>query len=82
MCVPVPAGIERAGGRGGVRRIPARETWYAEPAKVADNLYFLGTKVHSAWAIEGSEGIILVEALFDLRRERRDSGRHEKARSG
>jgi hypothetical protein len=37
---------------------------------------------HGAWAIEGSEGIILVEALFDLRRERRDSGRHEKARSG
>jgi metallo-beta-lactamase class B len=54
-----------AGGRGGVRPTPARETWYAEPAKVADNLYFLGTKVHSAWAIVGSQGIIVIEALFD-----------------
>jgi metallo-beta-lactamase class B len=32
---------------------------------VADNLYFLGTKVHSAWAIVGSQGIIVIEALFD-----------------
>ena len=49
------------GGRG----TPARETWYAEPAKVADNLYFLGTKIHSAWALAGSQGIIVIEALFD-----------------
>jgi metallo-beta-lactamase class B len=39
--------------------------WHAEPAKVADNLYFLGTKIHSAWALAGSEGIIVIEALFD-----------------
>jgi metallo-beta-lactamase class B len=39
--------------------------WYAEPAKVADNLYFLGTRIHSAWAIVGSGGIIILEALFD-----------------
>jgi metallo-beta-lactamase class B len=45
--------------------VPARETWYAEPAKVADNLYFLGTKIHSAWALVGSQGIIIIEALFD-----------------
>jgi len=55
----------RGGGRGASRGAPARETWYAEPAKVADNLYFLGTKIHSAWAIAGSEGIIVIEALFD-----------------
>jgi metallo-beta-lactamase class B len=52
------------GGRAG-RGTPNRETWYAEPAKVADNLYFLGTKIHSAWALTGSEGIIVIEALFD-----------------
>jgi metallo-beta-lactamase class B len=46
-------------------RPPARDTWYAEPAKVADNLYFLGTKIHSAWALVGSDGIIILEALFD-----------------
>ena len=44
---------------------PAKERWYAEPAKVADNFYFLGTRVHNAWAIVGSEGIIILEALFD-----------------
>jgi metallo-beta-lactamase class B len=32
---------------------------------VADNLYFIGTKVHNAWAITGSEGTIILEALFD-----------------
>src|SRR5215469_6590161 len=68
LCIPPgpPAGAGRAAAaRGGERRAPARETWYAEPAKVADNLYFLGTKVHSAWALTGSEGIIIFEALFD-----------------
>jgi metallo-beta-lactamase class B len=55
-----------AGARGtGPAAAPAREGWYAEPAKVADNLYFLGTKVHHAWALAGSEGIIVFEALFD-----------------
>jgi metallo-beta-lactamase class B len=44
---------------------PPRNSWYAEPAKVADNFYFLGTKVHNAWALVGSEGIIVFEALFD-----------------
>ena len=61
LCIPPPA----TGGRGGGRGTPARETWHAEPAKVADNLYFLGTKVHSAWALAGSQGIIIIEALFD-----------------
>ena len=44
---------------------PARETWYAEPAKVFDNLYFVGTKVHSAWALVGSDGIILIDTLYE-----------------
>ena len=71
LCIPPPAGPQAAapaagaGGRGGPARPPDRETWYAEPAKVADNLYFLGTRIHSAWAMVGSEGIIVIEALFD-----------------
>jgi metallo-beta-lactamase class B len=72
ICIRAPAGLQvaaapvgGAGGRGAPRRPPARETWYAEPAKVADNLYFLGTKIHSAWAIVGNQGIIIIEALFD-----------------
>jgi metallo-beta-lactamase class B len=32
---------------------------------VADNFYFLGTKIHSSWALVGSQGIIIFEALFD-----------------
>jgi len=64
LCIPPPppAGGPPAAGRGGT---PPRETWYAEPAKVADNLYFIGTKIHSAWAITGNQGIIVIEALFD-----------------
>jgi metallo-beta-lactamase class B len=69
LCIPPPAGQPALGGGGGARRPPARETWYAEPAKVADNLYFIGTKIHNAWAIVGSQGTIVVEALFDYAAE-------------
>jgi metallo-beta-lactamase class B len=61
---PTPAPAAPAAPAAGPRT-PARSNWYAEPAKVADNLYFIGTKVHNAWAIVGSDGIIVIEALFD-----------------
>jgi metallo-beta-lactamase class B len=48
---------------------PARETWYAEPAKVFDNLYFVGGKVHSSWALTTSEGIILFDTIFPYNSE-------------
>ena len=44
---------------------PARDTWYTDPAKVFDNLYFVGTKIHSSWALATSEGIILIDTLHD-----------------
>jgi metallo-beta-lactamase class B len=44
---------------------PDRATWFTEPAKVFDNLYFVGSKIHSAWALTSSEGIILIDTLFD-----------------
>jgi metallo-beta-lactamase class B len=44
--------------------VPPRETWFAEPAKVFDNLYWVGSKVHSSWAIKTSAGIILIDTLF------------------
>jgi metallo-beta-lactamase class B len=44
---------------------PARQTWYTDPAKVFDNLYFVGTKIHSAWALTTSDGIILIDTLYD-----------------
>ena len=43
---------------------PARSTWYAEPAKVFDDFYFVGGKIHSAWALTTSEGIILFDTIF------------------
>ena len=47
------------------RTVPDRATWYAQPYKVFDNLYFVGTKIHSAWALTTSEGIIVIDTLFD-----------------
>jgi metallo-beta-lactamase class B len=67
LCIPPPAGAARgrgAGGRGAAPATPPPERWHAEPAKVADNLYFLGTRVHHSWALAGSDGIILIEALY------------------
>jgi metallo-beta-lactamase class B len=43
---------------------PGRSIWYAEPEKVFDNLYFLGTKFHSAWALTTSDGIIVIDTLY------------------
>jgi metallo-beta-lactamase class B len=42
-----------------------RSSWYAEPVKVFDNFYFVGQAEHSAWAVTTSEGIIIVDALWD-----------------
>ena len=44
---------------------PARETWHAAPVKVFDNVYFVGQTEYSAWAVTTSEGIILMDAVFD-----------------
>jgi metallo-beta-lactamase class B len=48
---------------------PDRATWFTEPAKVFDNLYFVGTKIHSSWALMGREGIILIDTLYDYASE-------------
>src|SRR5215472_16418855 len=48
---------------------PARDTWYTDPAKVFDNLYFVGTKIHSSWALTTSAGIILIDTLYDYAAE-------------
>ena len=48
---------------------PARDTWYADPAKVFDNLYFVGGKVHNSWALTTSEGIILLDTIFPYNSE-------------
>jgi metallo-beta-lactamase class B len=48
---------------------PARETWYADPARVFDNLYFVGGKVHSSWALTTNEGIILIDTIYPYNSE-------------
>src|SRR6266851_9558007 len=47
----------------------ARDTWFTEPAKVFDNLYFVGSKIHSSWALTTSAGIILIDTLFTYNSE-------------
>src|SRR5271167_4913753 len=50
-------------------RPPARDTWYIEPAKVFDNLYFVGSKIHSSWALTTSAGIIIIDTLYTYNSE-------------
>ena len=44
---------------------PARDTWYAKPVKVFDNLYFVGQTEYSAWAVKTPGGIIVIDPIFD-----------------
>src|SRR5881396_1578302 len=48
---------------------PARGTWYAEPARVFDNLYFVGGMIHSSWALTTREGIILIDTIYPYNSE-------------
>lgn len=41
-----------------------RKEWFEWPANVFDNLYFIGTKTAGVWAINTSEGIIVIDANF------------------
>jgi metallo-beta-lactamase class B len=54
---PVPVGLTPVGG--------GRPEWYAEPVKVFDNLYYVGQTEYSAWAVTTSEGIIIIDPIFD-----------------
>jgi metallo-beta-lactamase class B len=43
---------------------PDRSVFHVEPVKVFDNLYFVGEKEYSAWAVTTSEGIILLDTIW------------------
>ena len=47
------------------RAVPDRDSWYARPYRVFDNLYFIGTRFHSSWALTTSEGIIVIDSVFE-----------------
>ena len=61
----VAAAAPAVGPAGGPPPPPARETWHAEPVKVFDNMYYVGMTEYSAWAITTSQGIILLDAIYD-----------------
>jgi metallo-beta-lactamase class B len=58
-------GAPRGQGGGQRQGPPDRSTWYAEPVKVFDNLYFVGQSEYSAWAVATSEGIIVIDTIYD-----------------
>lgn len=67
LCLPggaPPAGAPTAAGRGGAAATPDRAGWYASPYKVFDNLYWLGTRQHSSWALQTSAGLIIIDTNF------------------
>jgi len=76
--VPTPrgGGAREGGPRAGgpPPGLPDKSTWYAEPAKVFDNLYFVGQTEYSAWAVITSQGIILIDTLFDYSVEEEVAG--------
>jgi metallo-beta-lactamase class B len=64
---PVP-GAPPAPARSGGQRQPGppdRSTWHVEPVKVFDNLYFFGQSEYAVWAITTSQGIIVLDTIFD-----------------
>ena len=75
-------GAARAANAGKPRPDPPRDSWYAEPAKVFDNVYWVGTKINSAWAIKTSAGIILLDTMYNYAAEDRDRRRPEEAGPG
>jgi metallo-beta-lactamase class B len=57
---------QRAAAPGAARpATPERSTWHAEPVKVFDNLYYVGMTEYSAWAVKTSDGIILLDTIYD-----------------
>ena len=58
--------------------VPAREAWHADSAKVFDNLYFVGGKIHSSWALTTSDGIIIIDTIFPYNSEELIVGGLEK----
>jgi metallo-beta-lactamase class B len=67
LCLPSAPPGGRGAGRGaapGAPQTPDRANWYAPPFKVFDNLYWLGTRQHSSWALQTSGGIVIIDTNF------------------
>lgn len=73
-------GVGPNGPAGGQRRQgpPDRSTWYAKPVRVFDNLYFFGQSEYAVWAITSSQGIIVLDTIFDYSVEEEVAGGMKK----
>ena len=69
LCLPSPPRAANTDPTRAPARTPDRATWYAPPYQIYDNLYWVGTKVHSSWALKTSDGIILIDTLFNYAAE-------------
>jgi len=61
---PLPGGPRGAAALLVPRPAPDRGIWYASPYQVFDNLYWLGTRQHSSWALKTSAGLIIIDTNF------------------
>jgi metallo-beta-lactamase class B len=61
---PAPAPASQASPQQPANRTPI-SVWHAEPMKVFDNLYFVGMTEYSAWALTTSDGIIILDSIYD-----------------
>ncbi len=61
---PLPGGPRGAAALLTPRPAPDRGIWYASPYQVFDNLYWLGTRQHSSWALKTSAGLIIIDTNF------------------
>ena len=62
--VPRPAAREGRRPHAVAEARPDRANWYAPPFRVFDNLYWLGTRQHSSWALQTSDGLIIIDTNF------------------
>jgi metallo-beta-lactamase class B len=65
ICSPPPKPQPSQEGGGQAQADPPREKWYAPPVKVFDNLYYVGMTEYSAWAVTTSDGIIVIDPLYE-----------------
>jgi metallo-beta-lactamase class B len=61
LCLAPQAGPPAATG---TRADPELADYHVEPVKVFDNLYFVGEKEYSSWAVTTSEGIIIIDTIW------------------
>ena len=72
MCSPIRAGATQISGPGTSVPAPPRSKepwgWAADPVKVFDNLYYVGTSNlnnQASWAVKTSDGIIMIDSAYD-----------------